>query len=462
MKKIIALLLALCLAVPLAACGDVKQTNRSLTIFVPHPELAKEIDVPLRRYRSNHPEIDVQLSPLPEGYPTFAWDKNSGEDQELYTQNFYKQIDQYNSQLNDFYAATRGEIAAGNGPDLILFWDGIFPDINKVIASGTFASLDELMEADPEFKRSDYNEVVMKAGQFRGKQYAFPLFYNFQCLFSTEKILSGDDTAVPRPGGVDVTKATDFNAMLQEAVRAAETNPSQRIFSSRRADEILFPYSGLDPIDYDSKALNLDTPEFRAVQDSFAALAASGQIGDQLEYVDNEFDAIQNGLIDVSIRGGLSAINLCAETNAKQLDPVVQPIRTVDGGIRGTVEFSAAIRANSANRQNAWDFMKVLLADEFQSTGYYDWSLPVKNLNINDRVANLRLRYQMFSSELVGLNETFYENYLKWVEEIDSVVYYSDFNDRITEYFEPYYKGESSYDECLRKAKSQLAIYASE
>lgn len=461
MKKALAFLLALCLSIPLFACGEVRQVNKSLSIFVPHPLLEQEIDIQLRRYQDKHPEVDVTVYPLPEGYP--KWENYyTGDDYRAYEEDYYRKVTEYNANLDDFYASARGELIAGNGPDLILFGQDLFADVNKAISSGTFAELDEFINGDTDFKRSDYNETVMKAGQFRGKQYTFPLFYDFTCLFTTGNILE-EEKPVPRPEGFDITKATDFAAFLQEAVRAGEANPQQRMFYFRKLNSIMLNYSGLDIVDYDKKELHLDTPEFRTVQESIAALVNCGQLGTNLsQFTEGDYDVLKRGEAEVTQRYGLNAVSLSANAHSEQLEPAIMPLRTMDGGIHGEVFFSAAIRANSANKQNAWDFMKFLLADEFQSTQYFDQQLPVKNLNVQDRAAALRELFQAYIPELATLDDSYYENYLRWAEEVDSVVYFSDLGEQIDTLFEPYYLGESSYEACLKKAQSQLMIYVSE
>lgn len=470
-KKPLALLLALCLACSLAACETSGQTNRSLTIFAANQNIVKAIDLPLHHYRFEHPEIDVQVLPLPEGCPELG--PYEGDDYDSYLRSYLEERDKYESnELATFYEDIRGQLIAGNGPDLLIFDSAVFPDVHKAITSGAFADLSPLLNATGEFDSADFSALALAAGQYRDRQYVMPLFYDFAGLYTSSSIYPQNQRQ-DRPAAFDLTAAGTFTGLMEEAARLSERNPTRIFYND------VFPLhwtgcAGLELLDYESGKVNLDSPEFRSIQQSLATLYQNGQLETESFSVFDRWSTVIDGSAQftyfTSLQTGLTKSFSSAITSDEDglgllrqspaLDQYL-PVRTVTGGIQGQVLLSASIRSGSPNQRNACEFLMELLADDFQSGSvHYSDSLPVRTLNVQDRAAGIRSSYEAAFGAKAPQSYT--DNYLKWVGEIDRIVFPTDLDDRLLEYFTPYYKGNSPYEECLKQAKAQLMIAVSE
>ena len=79
------------------------------------------------------------------------------------------------------------ELAAGEGPDLIIVSHNEQTHLLKLIQSGAFYDLNDLMKDDAAFNPAKYNEKVLECGVVDGIRYFLPLTYNINNLLYTTK-----------------------------------------------------------------------------------------------------------------------------------------------------------------------------------------------------------------------------------------------------------------------------------
>ena len=460
-------ILLLSLSALITGCGEGGQKNDSLTIFAPTPQIAEELQVVVNRYQSKFPDVEVTIMELPDGCPKFNLIPTGNVDRQIL--DFHEQYEAYLAQLEPVYQSLRDDLRVGVGPDLVLFDEAVFPDVNKTILSGTFLELNKLIEDDPEFDLADFSEPVLKAGQVQGEQRVFPLYYDIGVLLSSEESLEAF--------GLNRGKFSDFNSLLAEAARCAAPASEQgaRLFYDAVFPADWYSYAGLGGVDYGSRKAELDSPEFRAFQESYRALYEAGQLG-QPEPYEKTFGGAWKTAYPPAFADGeavllpqqhfFDAISLCLNLSSHELTPVLSPIRKADGGIQAQVLLSAGIPSASRNQKNAFEFLKLLACGEYQSLPYSRPTvtelfprtllehLPVNNRYLQARLDNL--------TDIQGDADLVNETYGKWVTEIGSAVYPSDLDDRINEWFAPFHRGESSYEDCLKKAQEQLTIYITE
>ena len=113
-------------------------------------------------------------------------------------------------------------------------------------------------------------------------------------------------------------------------------------------------------------------------------------------------------------------------------------------------DLSAAIRNSSDNKQNAYEFLKVLLSNSIQNEIMDD--IPVLNSVIMDRLEARRLQGVITQEERDALFAFFtdmqpYDN--------DS----SNLWEMYVQYFTPYWKDDATFDDCYDKLYSALELY---
>lgn len=91
----------------------------------------------------------------------------------------YKDISD-NGALNQFDA----DLVSGDIPDIIV-WGRV--DIDSYLNKDMFADLNEFIDNDIDYKRSDFNENILDAFMYNGKLMALPLYYYFDTILSAVK-----------------------------------------------------------------------------------------------------------------------------------------------------------------------------------------------------------------------------------------------------------------------------------
>lgn len=425
--------------VPIEVPPPVEQTNEGLNIWYTDYDMTElYLDAAVNQYNLQHPDHPVTA----EKY--FA--DGSAESDEEATQQMLT------------------EVMAGSGPDLIFFDVGNM-DIEKMVRRGVFADLEPYFEAD-NFDWSGYNQAVMDAGVWDGHRLVIPLEYNFPMLYTSQTAL--DET------GFSIENCDTFSGLLDE-IEAMQADPSQTrdVFRTKFTFYDFAHYAGISYVDYDRQKADLSSPELKRGAEIYNNLS-----GLDLPILD---DGI-NGAAD--IRDGkvlwscpfppVNGFYTGPEVINTFDDMVMMPIRDVDGGIQAEITWAVAVRNNSPNLQNAYDFIKYLLSEEYhlETLGYrwlyYSVLDSANEANFQETVYNRTTPLIPSAGRDYG-----FENADVHPEDFDELM---DYTRQITgAYFScaetnfmrnmrmcGFLSGEAAYDDAVEDAERQMNLYLSE
>lgn len=460
MKKTLSLFFVLLiLTLPLAACADVQtgnalyqelptvpQTNRSLKVFIvantPEPLM---IQAALNRYQQLYPDVEVELiQPLAE---------------------FQNYVD---PQLELYYEPLLTQLMAGEGPDILLV-DGRYMDIEKLVRQGIFADMEPFFQAD-NFDWEPYNQGVMDAGVWNGKRFLFPLSYDFPLLCTTKEALEETNF------NMDACK--DFQGFLDETARYMEdASQSRRLFSGADVPRVMgissvFDRSGISVVNYDAKTADLSLPLFQSVVQWYKAVADTHPQTPNYSLVGGAA-VVRDGQAlwttsvfgaDYDLFGTAGALRTVGEV-------VTMPIRDTNGGIQVLIESPVAVRANSENLQNAYNFLKILLSQEIQETNTGAFNILHAE---NERYLKRRIGivYEEGTDGFVSTNhpgsavnepsQEEIQQLLELTKEITGGYYYkyNDITPMMLMY--PYLYQGADFEETLEAARSRMELYLSE
>ena len=349
-------------------------------------------------------------------------------------------------------------------PDLIFFDVGNM-DIEKMVRRGVFADLEPYFEAD-NFDWSGYNQAVMDAGVWDGHRLVIPLEYNFPMLYTSQTAL--DET------GFSIENCDTFSGLLDE-IEAMQADPSQTrdVFRTKFTFYDFAHYAGISYVDYDRQKADLSSPELKRGAEIYNNLS-----GLDLPILD---DGI-NGAAD--IRDGkvlwscpfppVNGFYTGPEVINTFDDMVMMPIRDVDGGIQAEITWAVAVRNNSPNLQNVYDFIKYLLSEEYhlETLGYrwlyYSVLDSANEANFQETVYNRTTPLIPSAGRDYG-----FENADVHPEDFDELM---DYTRQITgAYFScaetnfmrnmrmcGFLSGEAAYDDAVEDAERQMNLYLSE
>lgn len=353
----------------------------------------------------------------------------------------------------------RTDTLSGRGPDIIFISGSLFNDINKVMASGNLADMTALMENDKEFNQEDYRKEIMSAGQFDGKQYVIPLFYEPEILIAEQTII--------KKYGVNINAMTTYEGYLDEQNKFLDTTSGKPMFY-RHDDRphLTDAYFG-DIIDYENQAVALDEALLKKALETTKKTNDRGYIPLDLYSRDNIYQ--NHELQEVVFEKGFDLPIHYSLIDALDT-PVILPRYAQPGKINAEIWYSAAISQSCKNKKTAFEFIKLLLSKDFQEDReIWFGGFPIRNesaqikLRQNIEEAKRHIAFENGKSyPLAPLDDGFYEKYYKILKSPMRPYFHTDVSGIFAKATQSLLKNEISTDDCISQIKEGLDIYISE
>lgn len=260
----------------------------------------------------------------------------------------------------DMYTKMSAELMAGQGPDIFTL-DQTLP-FEKLIKSDAFADIKELTENDNSDDRldlSEYNQTLLKAGEYNGKLYIIPAFYHLNTLISTDNVLN--EYNLPLENGTALRYA-DIPQVFEKYL--SDTNKRYFMYSygfsflnsqQQLLDNFIYSY-----VDFENEEVYFDSEEFSEELDSIMQLTDCFEEPGEYTYENYLFDLYTGGNFEF-----LARANYRAEKNGNKRIFYNGFSRNADD-ITATIELGVAINANSKHKEKALAFIKYLLSYDFQ------------------------------------------------------------------------------------------------
>jgi len=323
------------------------------------------------------------------------------------------------------------EMMTGDGPDILL--TGLFP-FHQWAGRGFFTDLYEFIDADPRLNRSDLVESVLRGYEINGK------LYNMSPDFAVHTIVGHPDVLGSSPGW----DFDEFKAVL-------DANPQASLPLGERIGGANFLTAMVDNditrfVDWDVGAVYFDT-------DSFIELLELAYILEKR--IKNERQNTPAGSHNTSkipelISSGEQIMELAQfrsfwmYTFYQELfggDFVFKgyPTESGSGNSFGSLT-SYAITSTSKNQQGAWEFIRMLLSEEWQSIQYYDgFLLFPTNKKVFDQSLNSAMEENVMQQTRGWLGLTIEVKPLSQGQ-VDTIRWFVDSASGLTTYTNPLYQ----------------------
>lgn len=285
-------------------------------------------------------------------------------------------------------------LAVGEGPDIIRIEPILFSSANKTANSGLFYDLNKLIKKDKDFKLSDYNNKVLESGVFDGKRYFIPLGYSFNAFFTKGDALK-DNGFTTEGDGWTLANFAD------EAYSYTQKNKDKRKFfmvTTYLPLSQVIQISGLNFINFKDKKATFESPEFidllniykklNTTVQSTKKLTMSGTYGDDSFEKTTQCPEFENDSALIMHNRVLYPMWF-RDTINKKTNVYLFPQYTSKKSITLEPMLSLAINAKCEYKDEAYEFIKMLLSEDYQSVKGMKRDFPYLPVNNNAYLNNV-------------------------------------------------------------------------
>ncbi|MFZ2538942.1 MAG: ABC transporter substrate-binding protein [Oscillospiraceae bacterium] len=437
MKKLLCVLLLIIILCPFLTGCDEKTSKNTLTVYVQNRSNRSDIEAVNAKYKTLYPNVTLRFFEL----ESLDW--------------------------KSLKAKLHTELMSGRGPDILILNPNLFGDINKAMQAGAFCDLNEFLRNDAEYNADNYYQNVLSAGKYKDKQYVMPLSFNVPVLMTTQHMLKKSE--------FNPDNCNDYQGYISEVVKFIEKskkgNGTFSLLGYNTDPPSFLQYIETNMFDYKDRIIDLKIDELRQICLDYKIYhhyrnteneIVSWELGDVYNYLSQEkilFDCagMNDSASDLFINAAMLNVNNV---------PVLLPIKDTQGRLNVEVTSIAAISNTCENKQNAYNYMKLLISPTVQAT--YPQN-PVLKSALTDNIKLAKEQFKTGYLEDLGnapvkpLNDSFYQGYLEIIESIDGAQFNNvEVNKIFYLAIEPYLNHKKSLDDCLKQAQDQLEIYISE
>ena len=280
------------------------------------------------------------------------------------------------------YNRLNQDIISGSSPDLIAV-NAETPYLNYV-SKGVFEPLNKYLDGKNGVDRSKYLDNIFRACEIDGE------LYSVIPAFAVSSVACRRSLAEKALGRTGITSVT-----VDDCVKILESAPGARSFRDMTKEElasIISNYLADSFIDYDTGKCSFDSPEF------IELLGFSKYLPDKSLYDGVDWDAEGEDFweeYDAMFRSGkcvFGSLYLGGYEDFWQqykgtFDGDMAMVGWPAAGSAGTVinpAFEIAVSSSSAFKDQAWEFIRVMLGEEWQG-GRLDFCFPVLRSALADK-----------------------------------------------------------------------------
>ena len=408
--------------------SEVLQTNESLSFSVPEPYYS--LYEPLvREYRQLYPDVEVNFSTYP--YET------------------REAVDQQRKQR-----AT--ELMAGEGNDLYIMAEIEFYDIQKVKQSGAFEELSPYFENDPEMDRNLFLDGIFEMEE-DGTCHILPYTISAGFLGTTEEILDSE--------GISLQDCETYGEQIACMVQYHRQHADRAAVAPRGSFYSALNDLGFAPWESEENDQILSSEILKNVEMLNKEEEVYKETVDQIYTDERERFFTERQNLCVNSFNFPDFEMLCLLGGAE--GGILVPKMSAEAGrMRADSLYTAAISTSSPNKENAWNFIKLLLGESYQNQLL--GGLPVRKDSLE---LWFEKQYEEFGKDAVLVDGVSCPGVSR--EQVDAAkeavlharLYFPigyEISKNYSEAMRPYYEGEKTVDACVEEFRDYLEIYYSE
>ncbi len=257
------------------------------------------------------------------------------------------------------------DILSGDGPDVILLDSKVFGSINKLSSKGILCDLNEFIKKDKDFNISDYNEKVLNAFEQDGKRFFIPFWFGVNSFVTSKESLKRNNIKI------DPSNWT-YTDLLKTAKKFAGENKNKYFFYWLDISDLIRG-SGITFVDYKNKKTFYNSKDFIEILEIYRELYP--YICTEEDIKGRSYtDLIKDKVFVMKADNGPSPIRFLYDYSmyksiGEELEVLPFPALKNGNKVSNAItSYAIAINSQSSNKDNAYNFIKIVLSDDVQKS----------------------------------------------------------------------------------------------
>lgn len=421
--------------------GEQKTKNqRTLTVAVRSSE--RFFEAAVGKFEKEHPDIKVDVKV-----------------------NF--QSDNYRKEEEEYQKVISTELMAGNGADIIEIQNLPY---KKFVDKNMLANLSEMIKNDKSFDISKYQQSVINACKYKDNLYMMPIQFYFMAFMANKNIMTKENL------NIDSTKWTwmEFLEIAQKISK--DTNGDGKLdqfalpkMSTNEIFNFIFSTEYTNFIDFDNRKANFDSKEFIEILNFTKDFPVEKVCSPTLDNA-GLYNYTDPGTVGF-IRHSSNGYDNCLTQGRAQVNGEVEflDMPSFVGGKNPksfSLERAFSINNKSKMKDESWEFIKVLLSDEIQSSR--DFFRFGVNLNSQKDLAKLDMArgvalYAEKGRYAKPLTQDDVDLVNKVIDGLNAIPFYdTKANTIIYEGANEFFTGKKTAEEAAKQIQNKMNIYLGE
>lgn len=361
------------------------------------------------------------------------------------------------------------DIASGNTPDIIMISSDM--PVDSYVNKGLFADLNPFLENDPELNKEDYMENIFEVFSQDGKLYQLVPSYYLYTIF-------GKASEVGEEAGWTME---DLKALREE--KGEDVAVFSDITQSGVLNYILL-FASNQFVDWEKGECYFESPEFIELLEfanEFPKEIDYSELYNDKDYWEQQETMFRDGraLLMTYSLGNFQDYQYCEKgTFGEPITAIGFPVKEGAGNVI-MYNQNFAISSKSEYQQEAWEFIRYYLTEDYQDTIEYGWPVLKSSLNKMMEKAQEKPYYIDENGQKVEYEDTWYIGGVEVTmdplsqEDCDRVVGFLNSAKGVYAYDQaimsivyeetaPYFDGQKTAEEVADIIQSRIYIYVNE
>lgn len=272
---------------------------------------------------------------------------------------------------------TSTSILAGEGPDIIIDYASVYPSLWKIVQNDVFCDLNEYIRKNKDFNLSEYNSKVIDCGVINDKRYFIPVTFSVPLIWSSDSLLHKNNIKINE----NKWSWEEYGKLCNKYIDI-NSNKEKYFIGNSFSFQSIMESCWQNYVNYSKKESYFDTDEFVRLLKVYKSTYLSILPDTKLKAPELFFEFLKNNsllLVNCDISVYYMWINNTAVNKILESDMSCFPYPTesLTQQPSAHVKKFIAINKSCKYKDEAFEFIKLIISEKYQNSGKDIFGLPV-------------------------------------------------------------------------------------